>query len=341
MPWRALGGYLALAAVGLVLVLRLPGAGSVAAFAAGGPAASAQPGPRLAVGDLLAWLATGSANGPFALLRTVLPGIGLPVAPATPATPASAASTAQGSTAPAPVSSTAPAPAVPGAAPRATRPSPLQLPDPPGNLHQTIHHPLPSDTPPPGNLVVYGVDPLVLIYQTDPTATAVGQRLAADLFAGYGIPVAQLRTAFTGLDPYLAAQARVQALMRQYPTLHILLDVHADAPPATAIVAGRPAAPVMLVVGDNQTLPDPGWRRNAAWAVQVAAAIERTYPGLLRSYLGAPFYTDGGRFDQQLSPAALLLEIGGRGEPARLEMRGADLLAEVLGPMIRAGQYPH
>jgi stage II sporulation protein P len=291
-----------LAAAGLLLVLRPPAAGAVAALAPGG--ASAPSGPRLAVGDVLSWLATGSPDGPYALLRTVLPGMGLAAAPAHPAA------------------------------------APPQLPDPPNRLRQRIHHPLPLEDAAPSDLVLYGVRPLVLIYQTDPTAGPVGRRLAQDLFSGYGIPVAHLQATFSGLDPYLAAETRLQALMRSYPSLHVLLDVHADAPPATATVAGGPAAPVMIVVGTDQTLPDPSWRQNAAWAVQVAAAIERTYPGLLRSYLGSAFYTDGGRFNQQLSPAALLLEIGGRGEAASLEMRGTDLLAEVLGPMIQAGQYP-
>ncbi len=313
MPWRALGGYLALAAAGLLLALRLPAAGAVSALAPGS-APNAPAGPRLAVGDVLAWLATGSTDGPYALLRAVVPGLGLGPAPG-------------------PTPARAPATALPPA-------PPPSLPDPPGNLHQTVHHPLPADLPPPSSLVLYGVNPLVLIYQTDPSADAAVQRLASDLFAGYGIPVAHLRTRFTGLDPYLAAESRIKSLMRQYPSLHVLLDVHADGQPATAIVGGQPAAPVMIVVGDDQTLPEPSWRRNAAWAVQVAAAIERVHPGLLRSYLGAPFYTDGGRFDQQLSPAALLLEIGGHGEPTALEMRGVDLLAEALGPLIRAGQYP-
>jgi stage II sporulation protein P len=310
LAWRALGGYLALAAVGLLLALRGPARGGAAAASSAWAPPEPPAGRTVAVGDVLAWVATGSADGPFALLRAVLPGMGLPA---------------------------------PTAGGRAVSP-PSQPPDPPDTLHATIHHPLASDEPAPAPFTVYGVGPRVLVYETDPGAAALGRELARDLFSGYGIPTAYIRTPFGGLDPYLAAEPALEAAMRAYPTLRVLFDIHADQPAAgealTAEVAGAPAARVMIVVGDDATLPEPDWRQNAAWALQLAAAIRQRYPGLLRTYQGRPFYADGGRFDQQLSPAALLLAIGGRGVPPDQELRSADLLAEVLGPLIRAGRYP-
>ena len=317
LPWRALAGYFGLALLGLLLAIRLPGSGPALGVSAV-PAAASTSGlaplvagraPRLAVGDILAWLATGSADGPVALLRSVLPGFGLAAA----------------------------APQVPAAAPQPAPPSP------PDNLAQTVHHPLATDAPGAGPVMVLGVHPLVLVYETDPAAGVVASELARDLFSGYGIAVVHLTAPFTGVDPYPAAQAAVQALMARWPTLRVLLDVHADQPagePLTAQIEGAPTARLMIVVGDSQTLPEPNWRQNAAWAIQVGAAAQRAHPGLLRPYQGRAFYADGGRFNQQLSPAALLLAIGGRGVPADAELRGADRAAQVLGPMLEAGQYP-
>jgi stage II sporulation protein P len=325
LPWKAVGGYLAIAAIGLLLVIRLPAPGGGASASAPAPGSASVPaaafanhvppaasGARPGLGDLLAWLATGSTDGPFALLRAVLPGFGL-----------------GGATGASPVES-----------------APPTLPDPPApdNLHSSVHRPVPADAPAPTPVMAYGVRPRVLLYETDPTAVGVASELASDLFSGYGVPVLLLRTPFGGIDPYLAAQAGIEAAMKAHPSIQVLLDIHADQPaagePLTAMVGGAPAARVMIVVGDSQTLPEPNWRENAAWAVQLAGALAHAYPGLLRTHQGYAFYSDGGRFDQQLSPAALLLAIGGPGVPAAAELRGADLLAEVLGPMIHAGSYP-
>jgi stage II sporulation protein P len=174
----------------------------------------------------------------------------------------------------------------------------------------------------------------------------VGAELADALFSEYGIPVAHLTTRFDQqgrMDAFVRSLAGVSAVLRQYPTLHILLDVHRDDAPraeTTATVDGRSTARIMIVVGDNETLPEPDWQRNAAWAAELAQAIDRAHPGLLRTYQGRPYYSDGGRFNQQLSPAALLFEIGGQDNTLAEELRAADLLAGVLAGMIRAGDYP-
>lgn len=339
---RAVAGYAGLCLLGALLAIRPDPAAPALATPAVDPLVAERAGP-VGAGDVISWLVTGGRpGGPLGLLRTVLPGIaGLP-----PARP----------------------PAVPVTAPAAGRVTPKTTPAAGRAVPNLLRRPavLPAATPAvEGPLVVFGLHPLVLIYHThgqesflpatgkllspDPQQDVVrlGAALAGDLFSEYGIPAAHLRTAFDApgtVGAYVRSLAGVQKVLARHPSLHLLLDLHRDqapAPQTTAVIGGQGVARVMIVVGDDQTLPEPNWRRNAAWAVEMASAFRRAYPGLLRTYQGHPYYSDGGRFNQQLSPAALLLEIGGTHNTMAEELRGVQLVARVLAGMIRAGRYPH
>jgi len=108
-----------------------------------------------------------------------------------------------------------------------------------------------------------------------------------------------------------------------------VFDVHRDAAPAEAYareIGGRTVTQIMLVVGRE----NPQAEANLGFAQALKAAADRVYPGLVRGILRT-----GGRFNQDLSSRALLLEVGAhmnRREEAEAAVRDlAKVIPTVLG----------
>lgn len=109
---------------------------------------------------------------------------------------------------------------------------------------------------------------------------------------------------------YREARKTVQELLERYPSLVLILDVHRDSPSGlTATVAGQPVGQVMILVGSGEAtrgLANPTWRSNLRVAQELEAILHRRYPGLHRR----TWVRSDARFNQDLHPGMLLLEIG-------------------------------
>ena len=82
----------------------------------------------------------------------------------------------------------------------------------------------------------------------------------------------------------------------------------------------------MLVVGsDLGGLDFPQWRENLTFATQLQAALERTCPGLCRSLA-----LRTGRYNQDLFPNMVLVEVGAAGNTRQEALLAAELLAEAI-----------
>ena len=107
---------------------------------------------------------------------------------------------------------------------------------------------------------------------------------------------------------YQNSLSTATALLQANPQVKAIFDVHRDAgfsskETTTATVNGKKAAQIMLVVGANQ----PNWKENLAFARQLEAKCNELYPGLLRNNI---HLKETGRYNQQVHPHAVLLEIG-------------------------------
>ncbi len=134
---------------------------------------------------------------------------------------------------------------------------------------------------------------------------------------------------------YDRARAGLEKWLEQYPTIRFILDVHRDAivsadGAAYKLVAQEgedKVAQVMLVVGSSDSGdPHPNWRDNLALAVQLQLALTRDY-----SQLARPITLRSTRFNQHLSPGALLVEVGGHGNTLEEAVAGARLFARTVG----------
>jgi len=174
-------------------------------------------------------------------------------------------------------------------------------------------------------------------YRSDDTAVnvvGIGDRIAELLEAG-GIGVVHDRTlhdkpSYNG--SYNHARAAIEENLARYPSVRLVLDIHRDAAEDASgkqidyVVSTErgQAAKLMLVVGtDAGGWEHPNWQENLALAVKLHALLERNTPGICRS-----INFRSSRFNQDLSPGALLVEVGAAGNTREEAVLSAELLAE-------------
>jgi stage II sporulation protein P len=95
-------------------------------------------------------------------------------------------------------------------------------------------------------------------------------------------------------------------------------------------VGGAATAQVLLVVGsDAAGLTHPDWRENLRLALHLSARMDALFPTLSRGVSVSRY-----RYNQQLAPGALIVEIGSTGNTLREALRAADFFAEAYASVI-------
>lgn len=163
---------------------------------------------------------------------------------------------------------------------------------------------------------------------------SVGARLKKQLEKG-GISVLHDKTMHDSpsySNAYFNARQSVEAYLKKYPSIALVLDIHRDSVADSSgkqmkfsmQVQGKSVARLMLVVGtDAGGFVHPNWQENMALAVKLHAQLEKNTPGICRSI---SFRSQ--RFNQDLSPGALIVEVGAAGNTRAEALRAADLLAQ-------------
>jgi stage II sporulation protein P len=111
-----------------------------------------------------------------------------------------------------------------------------------------------------------------------------------------------------------------------------IFDIHRDAAPPDAYatkVNGEDVSKVQVVVGKY----NPQMKANEEFALKMKAASDQKYPGLVKGI----FYAKGGDYNQDLSPRALLLEVGAHTNNRDSAERGASMLANVVPAAVYGG----
>jgi len=165
--------------------------------------------------------------------------------------------------------------------------------------------------------------------------TAIGERVA-QILAEQGITAIQdtdLHDYPSYNGSYAHARKSIQSYLTQYPSIQLVLDLHRDAsgdinkqfrPVVT--VNGEKAAQLMVVMGTNASgLNHPNWEENLALGLKLHTQLERLAPGITR-----PLCLRSSRFNQDLLPGALLIEVGAAGNTQAEALRGADILAQAI-----------
>jgi stage II sporulation protein P len=140
---------------------------------------------------------------------------------------------------------------------------------------------------------------------------------------------------------YNDARKAIQAYLQEYPGIRLVLDLHRDAADTAtgqlrtlANVEGSQTAQLMLVMGtDAAGLSHPDWQENLALGLKLHTLLQRQYPGLMR-----PLLLRSQRFNQDMSPGALLVEVGAAGNTHAEALAAAQLLAEGIVQLARGTQ---
>ena len=162
----------------------------------------------------------------------------------------------------------------------------------------------------------------------------VGEEMAT-VFRAHGFQVIHDTTLFdypSYNEAYDRSKAAVQQWLEKYPTIQVVLDVHRDALEGSngeiykmvSTEAGKKVAQVMLVVGSSGGGADfPRWKDNLAFAVLLQRSLVRGYESLAR-----PIVLRNSRYNQQLLPGSVLVEVGGHGNTLEEAIAGARLWAD-------------
>ena len=133
---------------------------------------------------------------------------------------------------------------------------------------------------------------------------------------------------------YGRSAVTVTEILEEYPTVEVCIDLHRDAiEPSeneiikpTVVINGKKAAQIMIISGcDNGKLNMPNYWENLRFAAALAAKLEELFPGITR-----PILFDYRKYNMDLSPGLLLIEIGATGNTLEEAVYSAELLGEAL-----------
>ena len=139
-------------------------------------------------------------------------------------------------------------------------------------------------------------------------------------------------------DAYGNARSAITAALAEHPSICLVLDLHRDAAEdaggnqkvSTVTVEGESCANLMLVMGsDKGSLSYPDWEKNLALAVYLQRAVSSRHPTLMR-----PVELVTQRYNQHLSPGALIVEVGSSGNTLQEALAAARLFASAAAPAI-------
>lgn len=204
--------------------------------------------------------------------------------------------------------------------------------------------------------------PQILIYHThsqesfadslpgDPATSivGVGDRLARILTEEYGYQVLHHTVAYdadTRDDAYSRALPGVEQVLRDNPTIQVVIDLHRDEmPEGTRLVTeldGRPTARFMFFNGLSRTkktgniayLYNENLESNLAFSFQMQLKAAEYYPGLTRK-----IYLKGYRYNMHLRDRYLLVELGAQNNTVEEAMNACDPLAHILDMVLSGGE---
>ena len=132
---------------------------------------------------------------------------------------------------------------------------------------------------------------------------------------------------------YIHSRDAAEEILKQNPSVRLVLDLHRDALEKNGVqlrplaqVDGEHTAQLMFVVGtDISRQSHEAWQENLSLALKLHIQLERLFPGIMR-----PVNLRTQRFNQDLCPGALLVEVGAAGNTREEALAAAEKLAEAV-----------
>lgn len=174
---------------------------------------------------------------------------------------------------------------------------------------------------------------------TDQNMLRIGDEMAA-IFEAAGLEVIHDTTLYdypSYNDAYNRSAEGVAAILSQYPSIQLALDVHRDALVdsdgtiyKTAAGTVEDCAQVMMLVGsDASGQTHPNWRVNLSLALEIQSELTQRWSTLARPVVLRP-----SRFNQHLSTGCILVEVGTHGNTLQEAITAARLFARTIADLM-------
>lgn len=133
---------------------------------------------------------------------------------------------------------------------------------------------------------------------------------------------------------YSNARDSIQRHLAENPEICMVLDIHRDASDGAngsqlvtaGTVGGQKSSQLMMVVGTDATGNYfPNWEENLSLALKLTALLEQTDPGLTR-----PVTLREHRFNMDLTPGSLIVEVGAAGDTLDEAILAANALSRAV-----------
>ncbi|OIJ16677.1 stage II sporulation protein P [Anaerobacillus alkalilacustris] len=166
--------------------------------------------------------------------------------------------------------------------------------------------------------------------------TLVGERLGRELEKrGIGVEVDKSdigailsNRGWVYGQSYDASREIVKEAISNNNDLEFFFDVHRDAQPrdiTTVTINGVEYARTLFIVGEN----NKNYEKNLKLATELHELLDKRYPGLSRGVILKPASGANGRYNQDLSPNSILVEVGGVDNTLEEGYRSAEAFAKV------------
>lgn len=172
----------------------------------------------------------------------------------------------------------------------------------------------------------------------------IGSELADQLKSKYAIDVLHDKTDHEPCDTaYPRSLKTVSKHMKEYPSLKLFIDVHRNAyTPGTntqsnevVMIQGKKVAKIMFVIGTGKKvagkIASSAWKENYKLALRISNELNKIKPGLAKPVL----IKTGSSYNQQLSPRAILVEVGSTLNTIEQSIQSAHYLADAMSTVIK------
>lgn len=136
---------------------------------------------------------------------------------------------------------------------------------------------------------------------------------------------------------YKYSSKTVKEAMAVHRELTYLFDIHRDSQRrdnTTITIDGKDYAKLYFIIGQA----NPHWEQNEAFAQKIHEAMEAKLPGVSKGILTKGQKHGNGEYNQSLSPASVLIELGGVDNTLEENYRTIDALASVIAELVKEAE---